>query len=184
MDVVARREALIALAPTAVAAVASSADITPVQALNRSAAAKILLDHTEDVTLRVPKDVAAAVSENSAEAVQYLQKVANGELKLDIEAFIGYTPWFTSSPWCSGYYEVRQKSARGQEDCLRMWYSKERNEWKHPNSPLSMPVPHLTFMLSHFWRGLAAPWPAYTYKVPGQRVRLKDFAPAPATVAA
>jgi hypothetical protein len=133
----------------------------------------------EDEAAAVLKAVEVAARAAPTGPVQALNAAAAAAagvpLELDAEAFLGYTPWFTSPPpWCSGFYEVRQKSARQQTEFLRMRYDAEKREWSHPGSPLSMPVPHASFVLSHFWRGLRAPWPRYTYRVPGRRVFLKD----------
>ena len=83
------------------------------------------------VEVRVPKHVAQAVESDPAGAVKHLESELTGRYAVNVEAFIGYTPWREISitpPPCSGYWDA---TAQNMEHCSmsRMWYDAGCKLW-------------------------------------------------------
>lgn len=80
---------------------------------------------------------------------------------IDLEGFIGYSAWSTDVPPCSGFWELKQKSAR-DGGITRWWYGPKAEggwTWRDHQSPrdclFGRMLSHEVLMQSHEWRGLA-----------------------------
>lgn len=81
-----------------------------------------------------------------------------GDVTLDVEAFIGYSPWVKfsdSRPPCSGFWDVKDDGRRLGE--VRACYNLERDMLTLP----SWPFPISSGGCS--WRGLKSPYPGHDH---------------------
>lgn len=85
------------------------------------------------------------------------------------------TAWSSDYPPCSGFWDIKQKSARAEEN-VRLWFDAGSGLWWNPNVELPEgtepppKVPHAIFVQSHQWRGLEQrPTEGYPYDL-GQYV--------------
>jgi hypothetical protein len=105
----------------------------------------------------------AALTKVAAPGTKAPAAPATQELILDRNEFLfGMTDYSRGQPPSSGYWEVKQHSARAP-DGHNWWYSAAINKWHRgvpqTDSRLAGFIPHAQFILSHEWRGLKKPWP-------------------------